>query len=303
LGRERTRTTAEGNVLWFFTSDLHGRTDRYDALFRLIVDETPDAVLLGGDLLPHMYASLTVNPSHADFVNDVLAAGFRRVRETLGPRYPDVLLILGNDDPKFEEAAVLSAGADGLWTYVHERRVESGGVPVYGYANVPPTPFLLKDWERYDVSRFVDPGSISPEEGRRSVPVDMRRVRYATIREDLDRLAGEDDLDRAVFLFHSPPYETALDRAALDGRMVDYVPLDVHIGSIAIRRFIEARQPAATLHGHVHESARITGSWRDTIGRTQMMSGAHEGPELPLIRFDPFAPGEATRELVPTPAA
>lgn len=40
-----------------------------------------------------------------------------------------------------------------------------------------------------------------------------------------------------------------------------YAPMDVHVGSIALRRFIEARQPLLTLHGHVHESARLTGSW------------------------------------------
>ncbi|MBD3366749.1 MAG: hypothetical protein GF405_01080 [Candidatus Eisenbacteria bacterium] len=289
----------EDGVLWFFTSDLHGQLGRYRSLWRHVEQESPDAVLLGGDLLPHMYASLTLDPSHADFVNGVLAPGFRRLREQMGDAYPDVLLILGNDDPRFEESAVLSAGADGLWRYIHERRVMSRGVPVYGYANVPPTPFLLKDWERYDVSRFVDPGSVSPEEGRRTVPVDARRVRYATIIEDLNRLAGEDELSNAVFLFHSPPYETCLDRAALDGRMVDHVPLDVHVGSIAIRRFIERRQPAVTLHGHVHESARLTGHWRDVIGRTHLLGGAHDGPELALVRFDPLQPESATRALVP----
>jgi len=40
-------------------------------------------------------------------------------------------------------------------------------------------------------------------------------------------------------VLHSPPYDTGLDRAALDGRSVDHAPLDVHVGSIAIRRFIE----------------------------------------------------------------
>jgi Icc-related predicted phosphoesterase len=286
-------------VLWFFTSDLHGRTGRYGALFRAIEQEHPDAVLLGGDLLPHMHAAMAPGPSHGDFVDDFLAAGFERLRKTLGDRYPDVLLILGNDDPRFEEAAFTSVAATGLWRYIHDRKVLSGGTPVYGYANVPPTPFLLKDWERYDVSRFVDPGSVSPEEGRRSVPVDPRRVRYGTIQEDLAELAGDDDLGRAVFLFHSPPYRTHLDRAALDGRMVDHVPLDVHVGSIAIRRFIEERQPAVTLHGHIHESASITGEWKDSIGRTLLFGGSHNGPELPLVRFDPEDPGSATRELVP----
>jgi Icc-related predicted phosphoesterase len=99
-------------------------------------------------------------------------------------------------------------------------------------------------------------------------------------------------------LFHAPPYRTDLDRAALDGHTFEHVPLDVHIGSIAIRRFIEERQPLVTLHGHVHESARITGSWRQRIGRTWCFSAAHDGPELALVRFDLEDPGAATRELI-----
>ena len=56
-------------------------------------------------------------------------------------------------------------------------------------------------------------------------------------------------LSRAVFLFHTPPYNTGLDRAALDGKKVNYVDLDVHVGSIAVRRFIESKQPLLTCTG------------------------------------------------------
>jgi Icc-related predicted phosphoesterase len=178
------------------------------------------------------------------------------------------------------------------------RGVTAGDFQVYGYSYVPPTPFLLKDWERYDVSRYVDHGSISPEEGMRSVDVPGAEQRNATIKDDLDSLVGDDDLKQAIFLFHTPPYGTDLDRAALDGKMIDHVPLDVHVGSIAVRRFIEARQPLLTLHGHVHESARLTGSWRDQIGTTYMFSAAHDGPELATVRFSLEDLGSATRELI-----
>ena len=75
-------------------------------------------------------------------------------------------------------------------------------------------------------------------------------------------------------------------------------PLDVHIGSIAIQRFIAARQPLLTLHGHVHESRRLTGKWRDRFGRTVSLSAATEGTELALVRFDPHDPESASLELV-----
>ncbi len=197
---------------------------------------------------------------------------------------------------------MLAAAARGAWEYVHDRAVDFGPWRVYGYACVPPTPFRLKDWERYDVSRFTDPGCVPPEAGIRSVPVPEHEIIHGTIADDLARLAGDGDLSRAIFLFHTPPYDTPLDRAALDGRMIDHVPLDVHIGSIAVRRFVEERQPLLTLHGHVHESTRLTGEWRERIGRTWLFQGAHDGPELALVRFDPERPDEATRELLVPPA-
>jgi Icc-related predicted phosphoesterase len=272
-----------------FASDLHGRLDRYEKLLGLVEEERPAALLLGGDLLP---------AGGGDFLLEWLGPRLAGARARLGGSYPRVLVILGNDDPRAEERALGELEGRGLLQHAHGRRLHVAGVPVYGYACVPPTPFLLKDWERYDVSRFVDPGCLSPEEGRRSVPVPEGDTKWGTIARDLEALAGKEDVTRAVFLFHAPPYATALDRAALDGRAVEHAPLDVHVGSIAVRRFIEARQPLVTLHGHVHESARLTGAWRDRIGRTVCLSAAHDGPELALVRFDAGQPEAATRELL-----
>ena len=215
-----------------------------------------------------------------------------------GTDYPRVFVILGNDDPRTQEEEILQVARTGLWEYVHGRQAVLDDYTVYGYACVPPTPFMLKDWERYDVSRFVDPGCISPEEGQRTVPLPEREVRHRTIAADLEQLAGDDDMSRALFLFHSPPYQTKLDRAALDGKTIDHAPLDVHVGSIAIQRFLSERQPLVSLHGHVHESARLTGAWRDRIGQTHAFNAAHDGPELALVTFDPTQPDQASRELV-----
>jgi uncharacterized protein len=123
-------------------------------------------------------------------------------------------------------------------------------------------------------------------------------IKYVTIKDDLERFTKNQDMAAAIFLFHVPPYQTKLDQSARAGKMIDHVPLDVSIGSIAVRRFIEARQPLLTLHGHVHESTRLSGSWRDLIGRTQCFSAAYDGPELALVRFDPDNLDAASRELI-----
>lgn len=283
----------------FFVTDLHGQFERYEKLISCITREHPTAVFLGGDLLPRSTFSLfSADRQAPDFLKDYLIPAFTKVRRALHSEYPDIFLILGNDDPRSQEECFQSASTQQLWHYVHGQKFISQNFAVYGYACVPPTPFLLKDWECYDVSRYVPPGSISPEEGRRSLPADESRVKWGTIRQDLSSLVGEDSLDRAVFLFHTPPHDTPLDRAALDGKMYEHVPLDVHVGSIAVRRFIEDRQPLLTLHGHIHESTRLTGEWKIRLGRTVCINGAHDGPELALIRFDLESPWDATLELL-----
>jgi len=282
-----------------FASDLHGHQDRFEKLFDAISAERPSAVFLGGDLLPSGIASMFfTTPTHRDFISEYLVARLHALKLDLADAYPRIFVILGNDDPRSEEAAVLDAAAAGVWDYVHGTHTQFGDHVVYGYSFVPPTPFLLKDWERYDVSRFVDPGCTAPDEGALSIPVSDHELRWSTIQQDLDGMAGQASLERSVFLFHTPPYKTPLDRAALDGKMVDHVPLDVHVGSIAVQRFIEAHQPLLTLHGHVHESARLTGDWRVQIGATHAFSGAHDGPELALVRFDLEDLDNATRELI-----
>jgi len=284
----------------FFVSDLHGSISRYKTLFDAIMNESPAAVFMGGDLLPSGMMKLTVSfkSIHKDFINDFLAVEFGQLKKIMGEKYPEIFLILGNDDPRFEESSILSVSTSGIWNYIHNRKIIWNEYSIYGYSFIPPTPFRLKDWEKFDVSRYTDPGCTAPYEGSHTIPVSESELKYSTIKDDLKKLTMSDNLEKAIFLFHSPPYQTYLDRAALDNKMIDYVPLDVHVGSIAIKRFIERNQPLLTLHGHVHESTRITGNWKDSINKTTMLSAAYDGKELALVRFDPESPQQATREII-----
>jgi len=283
----------------FFVSDLHGSASRYQKLFRAIKTERPEAVFMAGDILPQGFnIPKAINVFRQDFINEFLVKQLLRLRQELKMEFPRIFLIMGNDDPRFEEASILEGAVQGVWEYIHKRKASFKSFYVYGYAYVPPTPFRLKDWERYDVSRYADPGCISPEEGLYSFPVSLQEKEFATIQNDLADLTQSENLERAIFLFHAPAYRTKLDLADLGGKKIDHVPLDQHVGSIAIRRFIEAREPLLTLHGHIHESARLSLSWRDLIGRTHCFSAAHDGPELALIRFDPHDLEAATRQLI-----
>lgn len=273
----------------YFTSDLHGNTTRYTTLYHHITTNKPDAVFIGGDLLPTHHSTIPIH----DFITTHILTPI----QTLST-HTKFFLILGNDDPRTYEPLFQTADHHGILTYIHQRTTPLPPYTIAGYAYVPPTPFLLKDWERYDVSHHDDVGTIPPTEGTHTVPFSPDELCHKYIAQDLEDLSHALPLEKTIFLFHSPPYQTALDRADLDGKTVDYAPLDVHVGSIAIKRFIETHQPLLTLHGHVHESTRLTKHWRITIGKTTCFNGSTDTPKLSLIEFDPAHLSQATRRLL-----
>ena len=88
--------------------------------------------------------------------------------------------------------------------------------------------------------------------------------REVTEDELYERLSGLADQVRdprqAVFMIHVPPYDSGLDTAPiLDENLRPTVSagdvLRGPVGSTAVRRLIEERQPLLGVHGHVHEAA------------------------------------------------
>jgi len=282
-------------VKCIFVSDIHGQIPRYERLFDIIRQERPDAVLFGGDLLP---LHLSYHDTMEEFIEHVILSPIKQIH-TDTKNKTQFFLILGNDDPRVYEKEFINAEKQGILFYIHNKTVSYKKLHITGYSYVPPTPFLLKDWERYDVSQFVDVGAVSPEHGRRTVDVPLDDIKYSTITEDLEKLGKNSPAAKTIFLFHSPPYHSCLDRADLHGKKIDHAPVDVHVGSIAIQQFIKNKQPLVTLHGHVHESAQITGWWKEKVGRTYSFTAAYNGPELAVVRFDTDCLEAAARELIP----
>ncbi len=278
-----------------FTSDLHGHEKKYERLFSCIADSSPDAVFLGGDL---SRSSLGQDRRLHTFFSNYLSDKLNNLKSSLKDNYPEIFIILGNDDSKILEDDIIRIEKNKLWKYVNEKIYKWKNYDIFGYSFVPPTPFLLKDWERYDISRFVDPGAIAPEDGVFSNKIRDPEDEFKTIKKDLEKYVSELNFNKTICLFHSPPYKTLLDRGDLDGQYIDHVPVDVHLGSMAIYNFIDEYKPLITLHGHIHESTRLTGTWRDKIGMTHCFNGSHDGPDLSIITFNPEDPESALRELI-----
>lgn len=127
---------------------------------------------------------------------------------------------------------------------------------------------------------------------------DTNRTPWSTDREfDEDELATRiaqmvapyADGRPLVFNFHCPPYDTKLDTAAkLDDEfrpVLDHgQPVEIPVGSTAVRHAVEQYSPVAGLHGHIHESqyvTRIGKSWCFNPG-SDYSSGVLKGLILDL---------------------
>jgi len=243
-----------------YATDLHGNREAYERLFSL----EADAVVLGGDLLPYPLKT----------GGDLLAVQRRFVDQYLAPRMATrpCYWIPGNDD---WEAALGPLEATG--TALHGRAVPFlDGLYLAGYACVPITPFGMKDFDRVDVPGW-EPRQL-PKRCLRSTPSGIEDVALAevaarpSIEADLERLGERSDPAKTVYVVHSPPFATTLDR--LQGGITP-------IGSRALRAFIERHGPPLTLHGHVHESPGI-----ERLGRTVSVNPGDSMVRLRAVRID-----------------
>ncbi len=271
----------------YFVSDLHGNKLRYELLIQEIVRNKPSFLFLGGDLLPHVRFSDKQKDSEVNpFINDFLIPLFKNMQRQLGCNYPEVYLILGNDDYKADIPGFIEGMKSDLWKFLDNSSLKFGPYNIYGYSYVPPTPFKLKDWEKYDIDKTVPAGSIGPDKGFISVISNPDDI--SLIIDDLYSLANDGQMDKAIFMIHTPPFNSLLDQ----------IQGGVSIGSKAVAKFIEEKQPYITLHGHAHESSTLTGNWRQQFGRTYSFSAAYEGKGLSLVIFQIDNPQIAERKII-----
>ncbi len=276
-----------------FTSDLHGEISLYHQALEAVRVSASTALILGGDLLPALKKSAHYEDMIQEqrfFIATFLLPFFRRCLES---DLRLILLIPGNWDPAYPE--IFTEPIEGL-VDLDRKSFRLGEYELIGYPFVPPTPFRPKDYEKMDdpeapwppqknPSYFRPPGTppmlepINPHEYLR---------KSGTIAEDLGKISPGKDGRKSIWVMHSPPWGTNLDRI-YGGHSV---------GSRSIRRFIEAFQPRLTLHGHIHESPQVSGKYSDRIGNSlclnpgQLLPGDQGFPRLQGAIFDPENPEE-----------
>jgi hypothetical protein len=194
---------------------------------------------------------------------------------------------MGNDDWRANHDC-LEAHDGELWRVIHGRTLTVDGCRIAGLSWVPITPFGVKDWERWEDGEMESPprldGWISGANGIVPHRFDPAR-RTPTIAEALAELSATTLPSETLFVLHSPPRQTACDMTASR----------THVGSRAIRSFLERYQPPLVLSGHIHESPRVSSSYRDLIGRTVVVNPGQFGTSRLCGVW--FEPGRAENTL------
>jgi Icc-related predicted phosphoesterase len=110
------------------------------------------------------------------------------------------------------------------------------GIGFFGVSGCPPTPMMT-------------PYEISEEEMARRIEIGWGMTRHAS---------------RTVFVPHTPPRATTLDR----------ISLGAHVGSTSVRNFIDREQPDLVICGHIHEARGI-----EKLGTTTVVNcgPGHQG--------------------------
>lgn len=152
----------------------------------------------------------------------------RRVLDAIRARNPRILAQIGNMD-KPEVTAMLRAEGVNLHTAVVPLDQEFPDLVVMGVGTSTPTP-------------FGTPSEVGDEQ---------LAAWLAQGWEEAKKHA------RVILVAHDPPRGTKLD----------LLPSGQHVGSRAVREFIELRQPVLCLSGHIHESRA-----EDRLGRTRLFN-------------------------------
>ena len=279
-----------------YTADVHGDIASYQSLLNFAAQEDAHAVIVGGDLLPRTIKRDTAIATQRTFVEHQL----RPLLHAFRMLYPNkaVYLLAGNDDWAAAVQALGILEEDDLAWPLHERVYAltpllrttppalTGAGPgvranlrLAGYACVPLTPFSIKDYERMDDD--VASGH-SFGMAYTSVDGDVRPLsaaefaRRPSLADDLAWLAQQSDPARTIYVCHTPPADTPLDVTSR-GK---------HVGSRALRVFIEQHQPPLTLHGHIHEAPQMTGQYATRIGRTWCVNPGHNERQFQAVVFD-----------------
>lgn len=255
-----------------YATDLHGSQAKYKRVLEIARARHVDVVVNGGDMYPK---DGPLEQQH-EFISGFLDNHFADYARAGLP----LLCMPGNDDlagfdPLLNETCEKHAGV----TNIAQRRIELGGSEFIGLNRVVDYPFGLKDRCHMDSREYdfqpqlgtpvVSDGEWPAFRGLKVLGDWFAEARTRpTLADELTALVTPRDPARTVYIIHMPPAGLGLD-VCYGGQTV---------GSESVRTFLAKTQPLMSLHGHIHESPQVSGTWRGEIGRTIAIQPGQDGP-------------------------
>jgi Icc-related predicted phosphoesterase len=266
----------QGMFRLLYVTDLHGWTGGYERIAAIAQEEGITTIVNGGDMFPHGRDLISVQRRFIEgylgpFLERLVAAGIARSGASAMSYYG----MLGNDDCR----AVLPDWLDLVRTSPGLHDLTEGWLPLddglltCGCNYIPDPPFRLKDWSVLDTRDYhrppQHPDPLISRGDRLELVADVEAFLKArpTLDELLESIAERAaGWGRAIVVCHAPPRGTGLGN----------ISAETDVGSAAVRAWIEKYQPLLTLHGHIHESPRITNIDTTKIGRTTVHQPGQE---------------------------
>jgi hypothetical protein len=273
----------------FFATDIHGSEVCWKKFLNSAAFYKADLVVLGGDVTGKIMVPVIVRPGSFEVTlsgethvveteeevrnieQKIRNRGYYPTRVT-----PDELAELNEEDGSIDRRFTTEmVNTLDRWLDMADAKLRGGEVPCIVNGGNDDTFDIDKVIESSPCVTFAE-GKVVNLDGfylasmgyTNPTPWDtFREAPEADLAKRIDDVASQiPDMERAIFNFHAPPFDTGLDDApALDEnlRPMHGGAVMKAVGSTAVREAILKYQPMLSVHGHIHESRGIK-----KLGRT-----------------------------------
>jgi Icc-related predicted phosphoesterase len=299
------RAPGRGATRVFFVTDLHGSSTTFRKLLNAARVYKVDYLVCGGDVVGKSLYPIadhgdgryvcTVHGREEWFEGEEGLARAKRLVEEAGAYHvtlsPDEVALYKADSERLN-TLFLERVKDRLreWVTLADERLAQTGAMLYVTGGNDDSDEMLAALHEVESSnvvlcegRCVDVGGYPmaslgwSNETPWKTPRETTEERLAELIEQA--VTDLDDFERAIFNFHVPPKDSALDTCpALDTSTSPPKPIVrgseqimFGAGSSAVAAAIERYQPLLSLHGHIHESPGVV-----ALGRTTAINPGSE---------------------------
>ncbi len=244
---------------FIYACDIHGDEYKYKKILAEAIKQKIKYLVFGGDLLPKN-CSDRYNEQKI-FIEQFFNSYFTELKE----KNIKCVCILGNDDlEQLDEIFENECSKFDNVFNIDNKKADIEDISFIGLSKVLDHPFGCKDRvviEENLEMQFQLSRIIYVEKCRNMLSIDEWKEYRNSIEKMeniLEYLPKITEGKKGIYVFHNPPFGVGLD-VCIDKRKV---------GSRAITKFLEKSNAYMSLHGHIHESYRVTGIWKNELKST-----------------------------------